>query len=123
MGIVNPDYNRKKHGGLYTSMAIIAVSLFALSYSFLGESTLFHSTTVTDVYAQPYVETVKHRGLTIDLGDGVKTNAQLTIPVIGEGPFPGVPLPARPWIAADKDPERETRSSEILHGSSRSKNR
>jgi hypothetical protein len=92
VGIVNPDYNRKKHGGFYASMAIIAVSLFALSFSFLGESTLFHNTTVTDVYAQPYVETVKHRGLTIDLGNGVKTNAQLTIPVIGEGPFPGVPL-------------------------------
>jgi len=92
MGIVNPDYNRKKHGGLYASMSIMAVSLFALSFSVLGESILFHNTTVTDVYAQSYVETVKHRGLTIDLGDGVKTNAQLTIPVIGEGPFPGVLL-------------------------------
>jgi uncharacterized protein len=40
--------------------------------------------------AQPYVETVKHRNLTIDLGNGLKTNAQLTIPVIGKGPFPGV---------------------------------
>ena len=76
VGIVNPDYNRKKHGGLYASMSIMAVSLFALSFSVLGESTLFHTTIVTDVYAQPYVETVKHRGLTIDLGDGVKTNAQ-----------------------------------------------
>lgn len=73
-------------------MAIIAVSLFALSFSFLGKSTLFHNTSVFDVYAQPYVETVKHRGLIIDLGDGVKTNAQLTIPVVGEGPFPGVLL-------------------------------
>jgi pimeloyl-ACP methyl ester carboxylesterase len=44
------------------------------------------------VYAQPSVETVKHRNLTIDLGNGTKTNAQLSIPAIGEGPFPGVLL-------------------------------
>ena len=42
------------------------------------------------MYAQPYVETVKHRNLTIDLVNGLKTNAQLTIPAVGEGPFPGV---------------------------------
>ncbi|MFL6508624.1 MAG: alpha/beta hydrolase family protein, partial [Nitrososphaeraceae archaeon] len=28
----------------------------------------------------------------IDLGNGVKTSAQLTIPAVGEGPFPGVLL-------------------------------
>jgi uncharacterized protein len=28
--------------------------------------------------------------MVIDLGNGVKTNAQLTIPAIGKGPFPGV---------------------------------
>jgi alpha-beta hydrolase superfamily lysophospholipase len=62
-----------------------------MSVSILSESTLDHHTAaVTDVYAQPYVETVKHRNLTIDLGNGLKTNAQLTIPVVGEGPFPGV---------------------------------
>jgi pimeloyl-ACP methyl ester carboxylesterase len=33
---------------------------------------------------------VKHRNLTIDLGNGLKTNAQLTVPAVGEGPFPGV---------------------------------
>jgi alpha-beta hydrolase superfamily lysophospholipase len=33
---------------------------------------------------------VKHRNLTIDLGNGLKTNAQLTIPAMDEGPFPGV---------------------------------
>ena len=44
------------------------------------------------MYAQPSVETVKHRDLTIDLGNGTKTNAQLTIPAVGEGPFPGVLL-------------------------------
>ena len=28
----------------------------------------------------------------IDLGNGVKTNAQLTLPAIGKGPFPGILL-------------------------------
>jgi predicted esterase len=30
--------------------------------------------------------------MVIDLGDGIKTNAQLTIPAVGDGPFPGVLL-------------------------------
>ena len=30
----------------------------------------------------------------IDLGNGIKTNAQLTIPAVGNGPFPGVLLVA-----------------------------
>lgn len=84
----------KNRDVLYVSITIIAaVFLFAMSVSILSESTLdYHTAAVTDVYAQPYVETVKHRDLTIDLGNGTKTNAQLTIPAIGEGPFPGVLL-------------------------------
>jgi hypothetical protein len=35
---------------------------------------------------------MKSRNLVIDLGNGVKTNAQLTLPAIGKGPFPGVLL-------------------------------
>ena len=42
--------------------------------------------------AQQNIPTIKYRNLVIDLGNGVKTNAQLTLPVIGEGPFPGVLL-------------------------------
>ena len=69
------------------------VCIFAMSVSILSESTFNHRTVVvTDVYAQPCVETVKHRDLTIDLGNGTKTNAQLTIPAVGKGPFPGVLL-------------------------------
>ena len=44
------------------------------------------------VYAQSYLQTIKQRNLVIDLGNGVKTNAQLTYPAIGKGPFPGVLL-------------------------------
>jgi uncharacterized protein len=90
MVIVSPDYSGKKHDVIYVSITIIAVFLFAMSVSILSESTSDHHIAVTDVYAQPYVETVKHRNLTIDLGNGLKTNAQLTIPAVGEGPFPGV---------------------------------
>src|SRR5207237_10877947 len=42
--------------------------------------------------AQQYIQTIKYRNLVIDLGNGVKTNAQLTLPAIGKGPFPAVLL-------------------------------
>ena len=65
--------------------------MLPISVSILGEYPLHHHTlAIADVYAQPYVETVKHRNLIIDLGNGLKTNAQLTVPAVGEGPFPGV---------------------------------
>jgi pimeloyl-ACP methyl ester carboxylesterase len=44
--------------------------------------------------AQPFIQTVKHRDLVIDLGNGIQTNAQLSIPAVGNGPFPGVLLVA-----------------------------
>ena len=43
-----------------------------------------------EALAQQYIQTIKYRNLVIDLGNGVKTNAQLTFPAIGKGPFPGV---------------------------------
>src|SRR2546428_13885144 len=42
--------------------------------------------------AQQYIQTIKYRNLLIDLGNGVKTSAQLTLPAIGKGPFPGILL-------------------------------
>ena len=42
--------------------------------------------------AQQSVQTTKSRNLVIDLGNGLKTNAQLTYPAIGKGPFPGILL-------------------------------
>ena len=48
----------------------------------------------TSALAQPFIQTVKHRDLVIDLGNGIQTNAQLTIPAVGNGPFPGVLLVA-----------------------------
>ena len=51
------------------------------------DSSLFH-----DALAQSDIQTVKYRNLTLDLGNGVTTNAQLSYPAIGKGPFPGVLL-------------------------------
>src|SRR6266487_4053105 len=42
--------------------------------------------------AQKYIQTIKYRNLVIDLGNGLKTNARLNLPAIGDGPFPAVLL-------------------------------
>jgi uncharacterized protein len=44
------------------------------------------------ILAQHDLETVKYRNMVIELGDGLKTNAQLTIPAVGNGPYPGILL-------------------------------
>ena len=44
------------------------------------------------ILAQKDLQTIKYRNIILDLGNGVKTNAQLTIPAVGNGPFPGVLL-------------------------------
>src|SRR5215469_1536000 len=70
---------------------IVVLSLFLIGIpgsSFLSVSILKQHL----LMAQQYIQTIKYRNLVIDLGNGVKTNAQLTYPVIGKGPFPGVLL-------------------------------
>ena len=61
--------------------------LILSAYLSLFDSSLFH-----DALAQSDIQTVKYRNLTLDLGNGVTTNAQLSYPAIGKGPFPGVLL-------------------------------
>ena len=63
-------------------IAILALSCLAATISNEQQTAL----------AQPYIQTIKHRNLVIDLGNRVKTNAQLTYPAVGKGPFPGVLL-------------------------------
>lgn len=71
------------------SLGLLAV-IVIFSSSMLDNSTFNYS---TSAIAQPFIETVKYRDLVIDLGNGgLKTNAQLTIPAVGNGPFPGVLL-------------------------------
>lgn len=62
----------------------IIISIYSLSF-------LLYNDNFT-IYAQQDLETIKFRDLVIDLGDGIKTNAQLTIPAVGNGPFPAVLL-------------------------------
>src|SRR5215213_4151852 len=72
------------------SLGLLAV-IVIFSSSMLDNSTFNYS---TSAIAQPFIETVKYRDLVIDLGNGIQTNAQLTIPAVGNGPFPGVLLVA-----------------------------
>ncbi len=46
----------------------------------------------SQVFAQSEIQTVKYRNLTIDLGNGVTTSAQISYPATGKGAFPGVLL-------------------------------
>ena len=70
------------------SLGLLAV-IVIFSSTMLDNSTFNYS---TSAIAQPFIETVKYRDLVIDLGNGIQTNVQLTIPAIGNGPFPGVLL-------------------------------
>ncbi|MFL6318297.1 MAG: alpha/beta hydrolase family protein [Nitrososphaeraceae archaeon] len=70
-----------------TIMISTILSLCAISFLVYGNSAANFT-----VYAQSYLQTIKHRNLVIDLGNGVKTNAQLTYPAVGKGPYPGVLL-------------------------------
>ena len=68
-------------------MIIISIILLSLYSTFLILSDNNFTT-----LAQQDLQTIKYRNIVLDLGNGVKTNAQLTIPAVGNGPFPGVLL-------------------------------
>ena len=83
-------------GQLNSKASIVSLGLLMVvamfSSSILSSSTFNNYS--TSALAQPFVQTVKYRDLVIDLGNGIQTNAQLTIPAVGNGPFPGVLLVA-----------------------------
>jgi len=60
-------------------MAILTLS--GLSTSIFKDQNL--------VMAQQYVQTIKFRNLIIDLGNEIKTNAQLTYPAVGNSCMTG----------------------------------
>jgi alpha-beta hydrolase superfamily lysophospholipase len=68
-------------------MGLFLISMLTLS----GLSTIIFKQQ-NQALALQYVQTVKYRNLVIDLGNGVKTKAQLTYPATGKGPFPAVLL-------------------------------
>jgi uncharacterized protein len=84
-------------GYLNSKASILSLGLLIvvamLSLSILSNYSTFNNYS-TSTLAQPFIQTVKSRDLVIDLGNGIKTNAQLTIPAVGNGPFPGVLLVA-----------------------------
>jgi uncharacterized protein len=65
-------------------ISIISLSLYSISFILSGNN--------FTALAQQDLETIKYRNLMIDLGDGIKTNARLNLPSIGDGPFPAVLL-------------------------------
>ena len=78
---------------------------FLLSSSQSTSSSLHSSSSIlTPAHAQASydLQTIKSRNLVIDLGNGLKTQAQLTLPMLGKGPFPGVLLIHGSGVA-DKD--------------------
>jgi uncharacterized protein len=83
-------------GQLNSKASILSLGLLLIvatfSLSILSNHTFNNYS--TSALAQPFIQTVKHRDLVIDLGNGIQTNAQLTIPAVGNGPFPGVLLVA-----------------------------
>jgi alpha-beta hydrolase superfamily lysophospholipase len=66
------------------------LSLYSLSFLFYGGSS--SGAANFTAYAQLDLQTIKYRDMVIDLGNGLRTNAQLTYPAVGNGPFPGVLL-------------------------------
>jgi uncharacterized protein len=65
-------------------ISIIFLSLYSIFLLLSGNNFTIH--------AQSDFETTKYRNRVLDLGDGIKTNARLNIPAIGDGPFPAVLL-------------------------------
>jgi uncharacterized protein len=81
------------------SLGLLLIGILALSY--LSTTSIFNQQQ-DRALAQQSVQTIKYTNLVIDLGNGLKTNATLTYPAVGKGPFPRVLLiqgasPARPF--------------------------
>jgi pimeloyl-ACP methyl ester carboxylesterase len=73
------------------SLGLFLIALLGLSC--LAATSIFNQQQEQDqALAQQYISTIKYRNLVIDLGNGVRTNAQITLPSIGKGPFAGVLL-------------------------------
>lgn len=70
--------------GMLLIGTVAVVALYSISFAMSGNN--------FTILAQQDLETKKYRNMVIDLGDGVKTRAQLTLPAVGNGPFPGVLL-------------------------------
>ena len=75
--------------GAMSPLGLLLICMIALS--FLSTASIFNQQKQVPI-AQQYIQTIKYRNLIIDLGNGLKTKAQLTYPAVGKGPFPAVLL-------------------------------
>lgn len=76
------------------NITIILTIIILSSYSLFVPLSL-HSPLpqpLATIYAQHDLQITKSRNLEIDLGDNLTTKAQLTLPVVGQGRYPGVLL-------------------------------
>src|ERR1051326_7336820 len=90
----------------------LSIELFLIGIvglSCLSTASIFNQQQQNRALAQQYIPTIKYRNLVIDLGNGVKTNAQLTYPAVGKGPFPGV------LLVAGTGPEDMNETMDIIH--------
>src|SRR5918999_1795578 len=70
-------------------MITLVIVIFICSVFFF----LFYgAAAIAIVHAQSDLQTTKYRNMVIDLGNGIKTNARLNLPAIGDVPFPAVLL-------------------------------
>ena len=77
----------------FKSSSFIVLGAFFGTFLILSiYSSSFNLSLFSETLAQSDLQVVKHRNLTLDLGNGISTNAQLSYPAIGKGPFPGVLL-------------------------------
>ena len=77
----------------FKSSSFIVLGAFFGTFLILSiYSSSFNLSLFSETLAQSDLQVVKHRNLTLDLGNGISTNAQLSYPSIGKGPFPSVLL-------------------------------
>ena len=75
------------------SFSPLILSIFFGTFLILsGNSPSINLSLFSETLAQSDIEVVKYKNLTIDLDDKISTKAQLSYPVIGKGPFPGILL-------------------------------
>jgi uncharacterized protein len=93
MMLMEYKLNVIRHNTLFRSRSItLSLGLFLITTLVLSCLSTSVFNLQNEALAQSYVQTVKNRNMVIDLGDGVKTKAQLTYPATGKGPFPAVLL-------------------------------
>ena len=69
----------------------MSLKVISIIFSIVAVFLLFCNRSLT-ANAQSEIQTTKYRNIVIDLGNGLDTNARLNLPVIGDGPFPGILL-------------------------------